>query len=345
MKGRMKISLNGWNINMKKLFDKSNFVLQEFDKKQKHQSLVVSILLILFFIIASFSFFNALYSFADAVGSIVSGSPDIALRDLVRNLPLFLTLFMSIWGLLLLQASFRKVNDKKWHRSLMKDAICLIAFAGVNILYVIVGLIDGTYSSIVEGSPSAIFPLDSVIFSIAFVLIGMFVILYLKKYQESHPYLVPTRGQIVTKARGLYCTFVTFWLLVALFGFAGGLYTIFIYDFVHGYAFYGIATIFAYLLPAILLGFWEFNYNELKEDKKKEILLPLSIISLCASVIVTVLYFVSLGTNLDAPSNAGFGMFPVTFAANVNIATMIVVITPLVVSVTALIKGILLRRK
>ena len=330
---------------MKKLFDKSNFAVKEFDKKQKQQSLIVSILLILFFIIASFSFFNALYSFADIIGSIVSGSPDVAIRDLLRNMPLFLTLFMSIWGLLLLQASFRKVNDQKWHRSLMKDAICLIAFAGVNILYAIVGLIDGTYLSIVEGSPSAIFPLDSVIFSVAFVLIGVFVILYLKKFQESHPFVAPGHGQIVTKARGAYCTFVTFWLLVALFGFAGGLYTIFIYDFVHGFAFYGIATILAYLLPAILLGFWEFYYNELKEGKRKEILLPLSLISLGVSVVVTILYFVSLGTGLDAPSNAGFGMFPVAFAASVNIATLIVVFTPLIVSVTALIKGILIRRK
>lgn len=330
---------------MKKLFDKSNFVLSNYDKKQRQQSLIVSILVIVFFIISSFSFFNALYSFADAAGSIVSGSVDVAIKDLLRNMPLFLSLFMSIWGLLLLQASFRRVNDVKWHKSLFKDAICLIAFAGVNILYVVIGLISGRYSSIVEGSPPAIFPLDSVLFSIAFIAIGVFVILYLKKYESSHPYLVPTRGQIVTKARGLYCTFVTFWLLVSLFGFAGGIYSIFIYDFAHEYVFYGIMVILTYLLSPILLGFWEFYYNELKEEKKKELLLPLSIISLGVSALITILYFVSLGTNMDAPANAGFGMFPVAFSANVNIATLIVVFTPLIVSITALIKGIIKIRK
>ena len=286
-----------------------------------------------------------LYAFADAVGSIVSGSVDVAIKDLLRSIPLFLSFFMSLWTLLLLHASFRRVNDEKWHKSLFKDAICLLAFAGANILYVIIGLIAGKYSSLVEGSPSPLFPLDSILYSLVFIAIGVLVILYVKKYEAKLPYMVHTRGEIVKKARGLYCTFVTFWMLIALFGFSGGLFSIFIYDFAHEYAFYGIAVILIYCLSPILLGFWEFYYNELTEEKKKELLLPISIISLGVSVLFTVLYVVALSTNMDAPSNAGFGMFPVAFAASVNIATLIVVFTPLIVSVTALIKGILKRKK
>ena len=37
--------------------------------------------------------------------------------------------------------------------------------------------------------------------------------------------------------------------------------------------------------------------------------------------------------------------FPVAFAASVNIATLLVVFTPLIVSIVALIKGILIRKK
>ena len=58
-----------------------------------------------------------------------------------------------------------------------------------------------------------------------------------------------------------------------------------------------------------------------------------------------ILYFVSLGGGMDAPSNAGFGMFPVAFAASVNIATLLTVATPIIVSVVALIKGIFVRKK
>ena len=331
---------------MKKFFDKDNFAVSSFDKAQRRQSLVVSILLIVFFFISSFTFFNALYAFADAVGSIVSGSADVMIKDLLRSIPLFLTFFMSLWTLLLLQASFRKVNDEKWRHSIFKDAICIIAFSGLNVLYILAGLITGQYISLVEGSPSPLFPLDALLFSLLFIAIGVCVIVYLKAGGEQKvPYLVPTRGEICKKARGCYCTFVTFWMLIALFGLSGGLFSIFIYDFAHEYPFYGIATILIYLLSPILLGFWEFYYNELKEEKKKEFLLPISLVSLGVSILFVALYFISLSTNMDAPSNAGFGMFPVTFAASVNIATLIVVLCPLIVSIVALIKGLIARKK
>ena len=330
---------------MKKYFDKNNFVVSSFDKKSKRQSLIVSLLIILFFIVSSLTFFNAFYGFVDAIGSIVSGSPDVAIYDLLRSVPLIMSVFMSIWTLLLLHATFRRVSDERWQHSLMKDAICLTIFAWFNILYVIVGLITRKYSSIVEGSPSALYPLDSVLFSILFLIIGGLVILYVKKYEKVLPYVVPGRSDIVMKARGAYATFMAFWLLFAIFSFSAGIYSIFIYDFRHGYAFYGIATILIYLLSPIQLAVWEFYYNELHHDRKKDFLLPLAICSLCVSVLFVTLYMVSLSTNMDAPSNAGFGMFPVAFAASVNIATLLVVFTPLIVSIVALIKGILLRKK
>ena len=329
---------------MKKFFDKSNFIPSTFDAEQKKQSLIVSVLLIIFFVISAFTFLNALYAFADAVGSAVSGSMDVMVKDLLRSIPLILTIFMSLWTLFILQASFRNVEGRL-HKSLLKDSIAVMAFGGVNIIYIVVGLISGRYSSLVEGSPTAIYPLDSLLISLAFIAIAVFVFLYEKKYTDKFPVVIPQRGEIVKKARGAYCTFLSFFLLIALFGLSAGIYSLFIYDFKHGYAFYGIATILAYLLSPVILGFWEFYYNELKEEKKQEFLFPLSIVSLGVSVIIVALYFIALGTNMDAPSNAGFGMFPVAFAASVNIATMLVVVSPLIFSIVAFIKGLLARKK
>ena len=330
---------------MKKFFDKENFLPSTFDKKAKTQSLVLSILTIVFFAISAFTFMNMLYAFADCIGSIVSGSIDAALRDFLRSLPLFLSLFMSLWTLLLFHGVRRIDDEEKRNKFIFKKAIAILAFAGVNILYVLIARIAGKYLSLVEGSPSPLFPLDSILFSLLFVAIGVFLLVYLKKLKDKLPLMIPVRGGVVKKARGLYCTFLTFWLLIAVFTFAGGVYSIFIYDFMHEYVFYGIMLITSYLLSPFLLGVWEFYYNELKEEKKKEFLLPLGLAGTCLSLLVVVLYFVALLTNLDAPSNAGFGMFPVAFSASVNMATMIVVATPLIVSVVALIKGLLARKK
>ena len=329
---------------MKKFFSKDNFILSAFDGKQKRQSLVISLALIVFFVFSGYTFLNAMYAFADCIGSIVCGSMDAALRDATRSLPLFLSCFMSIWAMLLLQASFRNVSDEKRIKSLKKNAIALLAFAFVNLVAIIVMLAMGKFHSLVEGSPSPLYPLDSILFSLIFVALGVFTLVYVFKLQEKLPFVVPQRGSIVKKARGLYCTFVSFWMLVAMFSFAGFTLGIFIYDFAHEFVFFGIALLLVYLVNVLFLGVWEFYYNELKDEKKKEFLLPLAIAGLIVSVISTVLYMVALGSGLDAPSNAGFGILPVAFTASVNIATLVVVFTPIIVSVTALIKALVGRK-
>lgn len=330
---------------MKEFFAKENFVFSSLDKKQRLQSFIVSGLLILFFLFSAFTFVNALYCFADAIGSIVCASFDVAIKDLLRSLPIIVSFLMSLWTLLLLHGVFRNASEERFHKSLFKNSIVLMAMGGFNILYVIIGLIVGKYSSLVEGSPSALYPLDAVLYSLLFIAIGVFVMVYLKKLQSKLPYLVPTRGPIVHKLRGLYCTFVSIWLLVTIFSLGSFLLGLFIIDFEHGYLAYSLAILFVFLVNFLFIGIWEFYYNELVESKRKEFLLPLSILGLSVSVIELAFYFIALGNNLDGPSNVGFGILPVAFAASVNIATLVVVFTPLIVSVTALVKALLQRKQ
>ncbi len=328
-----------------KLFDKENFLFPTFGKKERTQSLIVAGVLGLLFIMSAFTFFNALYCFADIVGCIVSGSPDVAIHDLAHSLPVILSFMMTLWTLLLVHAYFRNVSDERREKSLKKNAIAILCFAGVNIVYILVMVIAGRYGSMVDGSPSALYPLDAFLYSILFLAIGALAMVYKFKGEEKLPYLVPSRGPIVTKARFVYCLFVSFWMLIALFGFGGFWIGLFVIDFLHGYVFFSIGLLLAYFVNFLFIFIWEFYYNELKEEKRKELLLPLGLIGLGCAVITAVIYFVGLGLNLDGPSNVGFGVLPVAFAASVNIATMLVVATPLIVSVTATIKGLLIRRK
>ena len=330
---------------MKKLFSKESFVFSSFDKQQKKQSLLVSLGLIVLFIFSSFTFMNMLYSFSDCIGSIVSGSPDVAIHDLLRALPLYFSFFMSLWGLLLFHACFRNLSDEKRNKSLKKNAISLLAFAGTNLVAIIILLAMGRYHSLIDEVPSPWFPLDSILYSLIYVALAVFTLVYLGKLQEKMPYVVPSRGPVVKKARGLYCTFVTIWMLIALFCFAGFALSFFIYDFNTPYLFYGIALIIVYGVNALFLAFWELYYNELKEENKKPLLLPIALIALVVSILSAVIYFVALGTNLDAPNYSGNGLLPVAFAASVNISTMVVVFTPVIVSIVALIKALVARKK
>ena len=130
---------------MKNLFNKENFLFPSFSKNQKIQSLIVSILIIIFFIFSSFTFFNMLYAFSDELGSIVCGSMDVAIKDFLRSVPLFLSFFMSLWTMLLLHTIYRKIDETKRNKAIFRKSIVILSFAFVNILYVIIGLIVGKY--------------------------------------------------------------------------------------------------------------------------------------------------------------------------------------------------------
>ena len=80
-------------------------------------------------------------------------------------------------------------------------------------------------------------------------------------------------------------------------------------------------------------------------SRKRNGTVPIGLTYFIIGFLFAILYFVSLGGGMDAPSNAGFGMFPVAFAASVTIATLLTVATPIIVSVVALIKGIFVRKK
>ena len=328
-----------------KMFEKGNFLCFAPDKKQRLHSAMASACLIIFFVLSAFTFMNFLYCLADCAGSIVCASADVALKDALRSMPIFLSFFLSLGGLLTAHAFYRNESPERLKKSVMKHSFIVIAIGAVIIIYTIIMRIAGRYLSLVEGAPSPLYPLDAVLYAVFFIALGVCAVLYVKKYSDKFPYTGPSRAPTVKKARFIYNVGLTLWLLVSLYGFCGFFYSFFMVDFSHGYLFYTLAAMLVSLAALCSIAVWEFYYNNLKAEKRGELLLPLSIVSLGASVIVAIIYFVALRLNLDGPSNVGFGLLPIAFAANVNITILIVVITPVVVSVTALIKGLTTRKK
>ena len=330
---------------MKKTFDQSSFVCSGLDSKQKKQSLAVVLALAVFFVISAFTFMNFLYCFSDCVGSIVCASPDISLRDALRSLPIFLSFFMTLSALMVAHTFYRNESADILRRKAKKHAIIGIVIGVIIIIYVIVMRIAGRYLSLTEGAPSPFYPLDSVLYSLLFIALGVCVLIYFKKADGAARYAGPSRPVMQKRCRFVRYFFRTFWLLFALYGFCGFFYSIFIVDFTNGYVPYIIAVMLVSLVAFLTVAVWELYYNNLTEEKKKQVTLPLALVSLAVSVGSAVFYFIALKHNLDGPSNVGFGILPVAYSSSVNFATFLVVATPLIVSVTALIKGLFRRRK
>ena len=136
------------------------------------------------------------------------------------------------------------------------------------------------------------------------------------------------------------CFFRAVWLLVALYGFCGFTFGLFILDFSSDYTPYTLAFLLVSLVAFLSIAVWELYYNNLTEAARRAVILPLALVSLAVSFISAAAYFLALKHNLEGPANVGFGVLPVAMTASVNLATLLVVVTPLIVSVVALVKGL-----
>ena len=319
-----------------KMFDKSDLVTSNLDEKQKKQSLIATLSVIILFALSAFTFMNFLYCLSDCIGSIVCASPDVAAHDAIRSVPIFLSFFLSLSGLMVAHTFYRNESAEILCKKAKKHAYIGIVTGGIIIVYVIVMLIKGAYLSLFEGAPSLFYPFDAVLYALIFIALGVLVLSYLKKGS----YNGPSRAPLQKRGRGFRSFFRTFWLLIGLYGFCGFFYSIFIVDFCNGYVPYSLAMMLVSLVAFLTVAVWELYYNNLTAEKRKELTLPLALVSLAVSVCSAVLYFLALKGNLDGPANVGFGILPIAFSASVNFATLLVVAMPLIVSATALIKGI-----
>ena len=103
------------------------------DNKTKKQSLIVIISLIVFFVISAFTFMNALYCLSDIIGSTVSGSADIAVRDILRSVPIFLSFFMTLCALMVVHTFYQNES-----REILTKNAKFFSKAGIGIGAVIV---------------------------------------------------------------------------------------------------------------------------------------------------------------------------------------------------------------
>ena len=288
---------------------------------------------------------NFLYCLSECIGSIVCASADVAIKDALRSLPIFLSFFLTLSGLMAAHAFYRNESAEILKKRACKHAVIGIAFGAVIVIYVIVMCITGRYLSLTEGAPSPLYPLDALLYALAYIAGGVLLLGYFRKKAETNPFLGASRAPLWKKGRIVRCFFKTFWLIIALYGFCGFFYSLFIVDLKHGYLPFSLAIMFVSLVALLQFAVWELFYNNLTADAKKKFTLPLALISLAVSLLAAVLYFVALKKNLDGPSNVGFGILPIAFAASVNFATLLVVATPLIVSVAALVKGLFRRKR
>ena len=120
---------------MKRFFDKTNFIPSEFDKNATRQNRFLTCLLVLFFLASSFTFFNALYGFVDAIGSIVSASADVAIYDLLRSMPLILSALFFTGAVILCSIGILGEYLARTYTEVVNRPKYIIAKTNTNVTY------------------------------------------------------------------------------------------------------------------------------------------------------------------------------------------------------------------
>jgi len=322
---------------MKPLFDRRGSVLSGLDGRQKKQAGAVMLAVAVCFVLSAFTFMNLLYCLADCLGSVVCGSLDIALRDALRSMPIFLSFFLSLCGLAVAHAFYRNESGEILRKRAKISAAFAVILGAVIAVYVFAMRLAGRYLSLTEGGPSRLYPLDALLYALLYIACGASVLAYLRK---SPSFAGPCRTPIQRRGRGVRCIFRFVWLLIALYGFCGFTFGLFILDYSSNYIPYTLAFLLVSLVAFLSIVVWELYYNNLTEARRREITAPLAIVSLAVSLATAAAYFLALKHNLEGPANVGFGVLPVAMSASVNLATLLVVVTPLIVSVAALVKGL-----
>ena len=322
---------------MKTLFDRRGSVLSGLDARQKKQAGAVMLAVAVCFVLSVFTFMNFLYCLSDCIGSVVCGSMDIALRDALRSLPIFLSFFLSLCGLMVAHAFYRNESGVILRKKAKFGAVFTVILGAVIVFYVLAMRLAGRYLSLAEGGPSRLYPLDALLYAVLYSACGASVLAYLKRPPG---FAGPCRAPIQRRGRGVRCVFRFLWLLVALYGFCGFTFGLFILDFSAGYIPYSLSFLLVSLAAFLSIAVWELWYNDLTEAARRAVTLPLALVSLAVSLAAAAAYFLTLKHNLEGPANVGFGVLPVAMTSSVNLATLLVVLTPLIVSVTALVKGI-----
>lgn len=298
-----------------------------------------SILAIIFWVLGSFGIWEVVYELSHMVGAIVSGDPGYALGELLRMLPLILLVAIFIFSGMFLHNAFIAENEKVRKRNWKAMGTFIIVMSSLIILYVPVGRLTGRYYRLVEGYPTALFPLDTVILGLALIVFGYWAVK--RKPLGEFPYGICHFNGLLRGIGRFFCMLSYF---VSTAAFAGFVYGLFIMDWSHGYLFYNFMLLLVFGLAFGYFAVYRFIYCRWPNEKKNAGLIKMSIISLVVAIVVMVLYLTAEQLYPMAPNQNAFALHPVDFTASVGVLPLLYGANNLLVPICALLYGLITRK-
>lgn len=304
---------------MKELFDKNNRICSALYGKGKKEQSFYTILSFALFILSGFFFWEFVYELSNMIGSIVSATPERAIEQLIRMLPLILTAFIVIYLSVYCHCAYRAKDEKARAGIWRKNGVVTIVLGLIVFFYVVYGLITKEYASIAEGYVTPLFPLDIAIVGLLISFYGVLSIRYGREIQINHTELpFFNESNRFGHRRKAFRAIYVLGYLVSACGLAGSVYGLYVLDFSHGSIFFNIMLWLNYFVAFVMFFVYRYVYIELKPEYQRTAEVKLSITFLITNIVLFALYLLSVQIQNEAPNQNAFGILPVDFTASFN---------------------------
>lgn len=324
---------------MKEFFAGKNRIADGLDAAGRKERRGYIILTVVLFVLGAFSFWEFIYELCHMIGSIVSGDPGYAVKELIRMMPLILTAFIYVYIQVYVYNAYTAINIKKRAGAWRVNGRVTVFLGAAVSAYVITGVIAGEYAGFIEGYISPLFPLDICVGGILFMGFGIGAVRYSRRLEKDGSRL--PFG--VCRRHGRAFTVLSY--TTALGAFAACVYSVWVMDWSHGYLFFNIMLWLSYFTSFAQAFVYRFVYTELKRELRAPAMKKLGAAFLIANIAVFVLYLLSIQLQNEAPNQNAFGLLPVEFTASFNAFPVLYFTNGILAPLYAILKGLVTGRK
>ncbi len=311
----------------------------------KTERLIYYAFSLLFFLLASFLFFDFVYEICNVLGAIVSGTPAAAGAQLVRSLPKLLLTATLVYINLYLRCAYKARSEKGRAKAFQVNGWVCVGLGAAIALYVLVGVFAGLYGSLVEGYPSLLFPLDIFLAGLCIVAQGVFSYRYgtkLKSQPSALPIVADGRNKHLRRVDNV---FYSIGYLIVLYAFSTLCYVPFAMDFTRGNLFFNLMMILLLLLAVLAFFFYIFVFEELTDGVKARVQKTYSLSIFALNVLAMILYLVSVQIAPEAPNLNAYGLLPIEHTAKFNVFWIIFLLNNLGAPLAAFVKTLFIKKE
>lgn len=297
-----------------------------FNFEKIKEKKLYDILTVICWVLGAWMLWEFVYELSHMIGAIVCRDAAYAIYELLRMLPMTLCMVAILFFNMFLLNAYTAKDIKKRAGNWKLISVFAMIFGVAVIIYVIAGLISGRYISIIECFPTLLYPLDTILLAIIFIIGSVWAWKYsgyLTSGSEAATTLPFTvcRFNPVLRNIGRFFCFISF--LISICAFAATCYGPFILDWCHGYVLFNIVFWLIYFSAFFMYFCYRFIYCNKNNEDKPAFLKKYSLIFLAANIILMILYVIIVNNNVEAPAQNAFGLLPIDFTASANVFHLI----------------------